>query len=202
MAFVDNKYHRAYMDIIHRARLRGTGTATHHIVPKSFGGSNAKSNLVRLTDREHFLCHRLLTKCTSGELKHKMTYAFWRMCNDGKGLATSRTYDRARSDFSRSISERLKGRDVHWAHKMRGPRPSVDQTGAANNNYQGIYVTPWGNFTALSAAKKAAPYRVDITTLAGYCRHKNNVVHVGHATKAFMKGKTPRECGFSFIPKD
>lgn len=37
-------------------------TEVHHIVPKCMGGSNDKSNLVRLTAREHYLAHRLLTK--------------------------------------------------------------------------------------------------------------------------------------------
>ena len=32
----------------------------HHIVPKCLGGSNKKENLVELTAREHFICHRLL----------------------------------------------------------------------------------------------------------------------------------------------
>lgn len=202
MAFVDNKYLKAYKAIIEKARLRGSGTATHHIVPKSFGGGNEPENLVRLTDREHFVCHRLLVKCTSGQLKSKMAYALWRMCNNGLGLATSRTYDSARLNFAATHSARLKGRNVTWAHKMKGKRPHVNQTGVANNNHQGTYVTPWGGFSSLSSAKKSAPYKIDIATLSAYCRHKNDVVHVGRATKEFMRGKTPRECGFAFIPKD
>lgn len=34
----------------------------HHIVPRSFGGNNRKSNLVYLTAREHFIAHYLLMK--------------------------------------------------------------------------------------------------------------------------------------------
>jgi hypothetical protein len=34
----------------------------HHILPKSLGGSNKKSNLVLLTAKEHFLAHRLLVE--------------------------------------------------------------------------------------------------------------------------------------------
>lgn len=37
-------------------------TETHHIIPKSFGGSNDKENLVSLTAREHYLAHYLLLK--------------------------------------------------------------------------------------------------------------------------------------------
>lgn len=32
----------------------------HHIVPRSFGGSDDNSNLVNLTAREHFIAHKLL----------------------------------------------------------------------------------------------------------------------------------------------
>lgn len=34
----------------------------HHIVPRSEGGSNDESNLVKLTAREHFIAHLLLAK--------------------------------------------------------------------------------------------------------------------------------------------
>jgi hypothetical protein len=34
----------------------------HHILPKSLGGSNKKSNLVLLTAKEHFIVHRLLVE--------------------------------------------------------------------------------------------------------------------------------------------
>lgn len=50
-------------------------TEKHHILPKSFGGSNKKENLVELTIREHYVCHLLLTKMVSGELRAKMIYA-------------------------------------------------------------------------------------------------------------------------------
>ena len=34
----------------------------HHIIPRSFGGSDNPNNLVRLTAREHFIVHFLLYK--------------------------------------------------------------------------------------------------------------------------------------------
>lgn len=53
----------------------------HHIIPKSCGGTNDKENLILLTAKEHFIAHLLLTKCYEGEMKIKMCYAFWMMCN-------------------------------------------------------------------------------------------------------------------------
>lgn len=35
---------------------------THHIIPKSEGGDNDKSNLVNLTAREHYIAHLLLAR--------------------------------------------------------------------------------------------------------------------------------------------
>ena len=49
----------------------------HHIVPRSMGGSNKKSNLVDLTAREHYVCHRLLTKMVQDpEIMRKAWSAF------------------------------------------------------------------------------------------------------------------------------
>lgn len=52
----------------------------HHIIPKSLGGTNESSNIVRLTPREHFIAHALLTKMVIDK-KHRrsMAYAFARM---------------------------------------------------------------------------------------------------------------------------
>lgn len=37
-------------------------TEKHHIIPRSVGGTDDKSNVIILTAREHFICHLLLTK--------------------------------------------------------------------------------------------------------------------------------------------
>lgn len=39
---------------------------THHIIMRSLGGSNDKSNLVNLTLREHYVMHELLVKVYEG----------------------------------------------------------------------------------------------------------------------------------------
>lgn len=99
--YLDNKYTKAYNSIIGAARARGAMSGyseVHHVIPKSLGGSNRKENLVRLTPKEHFICHRLLPKMTSGTDKNKMLYAIRRMVykgniyQDKRHKATSRTY--------------------------------------------------------------------------------------------------------------
>ena len=58
------KYTKWYAQITERARNRilDTYTETHHIIPRSLGGTDDINNLVELTAREHFICHWLLTK--------------------------------------------------------------------------------------------------------------------------------------------
>src|ERR1700722_2510483 len=76
--FIENKYYRWYLRIIERAVTRPTPseyTERHHVIPRSFGGSDAPENLVTLTFREHFLVHWLLTKCTEGEFLFKARWA-------------------------------------------------------------------------------------------------------------------------------
>jgi ribosomal protein L37AE/L43A len=81
--FIENKYTTCYHNIINRAIIRPvTGyTESHHIIPKSLGGSNELDNLVNLTAHEHFVCHLLLTKMVSGSKKFKMIKAAMMMAH-------------------------------------------------------------------------------------------------------------------------
>lgn len=98
--FAQNKYTKWYYNIINRAIDRPTNgyVEKHHIIPKSMGGSNDKSNLVCLTGREHFVCHLLLTKMVEGRNKHKAMKAARMMATSaGPGQCrykvTSRVYE-------------------------------------------------------------------------------------------------------------
>jgi hypothetical protein len=104
--FEHSKYSKYYYNIIANAKSRAFAeniyTEKHHIIPKSLGGSNSASNLVRLTAREHFICHRLLVRITIGQARNKMVHALWRMCNSLKSdyKVTSKTYETARQAHS------------------------------------------------------------------------------------------------------
>jgi hypothetical protein len=52
-------YKRIYDQLIARSQNRMTHgyTEKHHIVPRSMGGTNKKSNIAILTAREHFIAH-------------------------------------------------------------------------------------------------------------------------------------------------
>lgn len=72
--FIENKYYRWYLSITSKDD-EGGYVEKHHIVPRSMGGTNEKSNIVKLTFRKHFLAHWLLTKCTDGIDRKKMLKA-------------------------------------------------------------------------------------------------------------------------------
>jgi len=57
-------YKLHYDRIIDRAKVRNMNSYSerHHIIPKCMGGTNDKSNLVKLTPEEHFVAHQLLIK--------------------------------------------------------------------------------------------------------------------------------------------
>ena len=109
--FIQNKYTKWYYLIIENAKNRIINgyTEKHHIIPKSLNGKNTKDNLVNLTAREHFICHRLLVKMTNGQEKTKMSYAIWRLCNSNNYNINSHTYQTLRENHSEFISEQKSG---------------------------------------------------------------------------------------------
>ena len=82
--YLQNKYTNWYFSIISNATSRSVSEGyceIHHILPKSLNGSNDPENLVKLTAREHFICHLLLPKMVEGISRQKMIYALWGMAN-------------------------------------------------------------------------------------------------------------------------
>lgn len=77
--FIRNEYSKEYFKIVRSAKCVGRTKSNkferHHIKPKSVGGIDNISNIVLLTFEEHFRCHWLLTKCTSGIIKRNMCFA-------------------------------------------------------------------------------------------------------------------------------
>lgn len=93
-------HRKVYFNIISKAQNRvllGYGEV-HHIVPRCMGGSNEKSNLVKLTAREHVLCHILLAKIHGG----KLWAAVNRMTNNGE--LRSKAYEIFRKNYAKSIT--------------------------------------------------------------------------------------------------
>ena len=110
--FKENKYSRIYGEIIERARTRELTNycESHHIIPESLGGQDTQSNRVNLTAREHFICHKLLTKFTVGIAKSKMVFALHSMmfrsnAEMNRFIPSSRFFETLRIEHSHRISE-------------------------------------------------------------------------------------------------
>lgn len=111
-----NKYSRVYYAIIGRATPRGLDRSLvegyhekHHILPRSLAGTDTAENLVLLTAKEHYVCHHLLVKMTSGTAHEKMKHAFAFMCN-----AASRTQLRQTAVQYKSKRELAATRSDEW----------------------------------------------------------------------------------------
>ena len=75
-------YKLIYDAIITQARQRVNYSGyleNHHIIPKFLGGDNSKKNLVKLTPREHYLCHLLLTKFVPDQKKYAAVKSVYMM---------------------------------------------------------------------------------------------------------------------------
>lgn len=87
----------------------------HHIIPKSLGGSDQKNNIVRLTPKEHYICHLLLLKMhpPGSNQYYKMLRAFmcmvWLKSKNQTRYVTSRVYEKRRLEHSNRQSKNVTG---------------------------------------------------------------------------------------------
>lgn len=184
---IDNKYSKIYFSVIRNARERVIQgyTERHHVIPKSFGGGNDPTNLVDLTAKEHFVCHRLLVKMTIGHERTKMLKALWRMSSANKQMSrtlTSAQYAVAKRacteaaslyrhspESRRKISASLTGKKKSPEHRLALSRTKkeeeklkisqhqkVKQRGAGNTRARRwILVSPYGETVNLHGNFKA-----------------------------------------------
>lgn len=135
-------YRKHYDSLMKKARERDWRLLPyferHHIVPRSEGGGNEDTNLIKLTAREHFLAHWFLYR-EDPSIKSRV-FSFWRMCN-GRGSTppehwltiSSRCYEEARKAHSEAISKALKGKKKTPEHvkkvadKIRGLKRTEEQ---------------------------------------------------------------------------
>jgi hypothetical protein len=115
--FIHNKYKVWYDNIIISAQSRDLlgYYEIHHVLPKSLGGTNCSNNLVKLTAREHFICHLLLTKFTTGKAKSQMYFALnmLRVSNKYQDrYVTARVYEKLKKTLSKELSSLHKGKTV------------------------------------------------------------------------------------------
>jgi hypothetical protein len=212
LTFIYNKYTRIYYNIIERAKTRPVFdyTEKHHIIPRSLGGDNSADNLIRLTAREHFVCHLLLTRMTQGQYKRKMISAVFYLTGQGKSkrnnnFKRSRLYENLKRQHSVNVSEQKKGCRQPPRSAVARQRYSESKQGKSNPNYKGSYITPWGCYESSRMAAKACPDRMSDVAILNFCQQKNNIP-ISYLSvcrsKGYLQqkhiGLTPREIGFDF----
>src|ERR1700739_1318225 len=142
-------YTKIYNDLIEsrmplmRSKRRGH-FEKHHIIPKSLGGTNATSNLVLLTPREHYLAHWLLDKIHTGSDKAKMAYAFFKMCSvnpNQKRDITSHQFERAKEAIKKAcLGENHPGHGKNPFSEEKIEAMRLSKLGANNPTFG---KTPW-----------------------------------------------------------
>lgn len=94
---------------------KGMYTEVHHILPKCQGGTNDKSNLVRMPVRYHIFAHIFLMKAFPND--SKLTYAARRMFS-----ISSKRLDEGRSPIIKKFSSVLISEIKEKESKMRSER--------------------------------------------------------------------------------
>ena len=161
--FLLNKYTKCYYNIIAQAQSRvkvdNTYYEKHHIIPKSLGGTNVKSNLVHLTAKEHYICHRLLTKMVIGVAKYKMIEAVAIFShNKNRTLSyTSSQLNAIRSANAEASSVRNKG-NQYWKQR---PKASPELCNLRSTNAK---LSKWVN----NGQEEKFTNNIDQYLVAGY----------------------------------
>lgn len=110
--FIQNKYSNWYFSIIENAKKHRELDyyENHHIIPKCLGGTDNASNIAKLTAKEHFICHLLLTKMhDSSKIKFAVVMMLVSNENHDRYNVNSRTYDRIKKMNSEASKERMVG---------------------------------------------------------------------------------------------
>lgn len=94
---------------LNRKKKFGTYYESHHILPKSLGGSNNKDNLILLTPKEHFVAHLLLWKYTK---TLQMTHALFFMSSNKKGKLSAKSYSILREQYAIDRTSQMSGENA------------------------------------------------------------------------------------------
>ena len=157
-------YQRIYISFIsdrqQRGRLDGYAEI-HHILPRAFGGSDTKENLIALTARDHYFAHCCLAKIYGGEMwsaLHLMAHT-QKAAHGAKPFCTGRMFavsrEKAAAVRSRHMAEA-------WAsgtfQRQREYGPASAETRAKiSAAHKGRVITEEAKAKALATRQAAAP---------------------------------------------
>ena len=171
-----------------RTKLFTGRTEKHHILPKSFGGSNG-INLLRMSPRHHYISHVLLAKATGSpkmiKALHKMVYSrTGDVSRDYK--ITSRMYAYLRIEHAKVVSAYSKNtvtsKHMFTSEVKRIPKKLFDK-------YNGVL------YEAVAKGRKDSPETIELKRIAS---KKPRVVKQGTKIRSVAASKysysTPKGC--------
>jgi hypothetical protein len=120
-------YKKHYENLIksrlNRKLKKGVYYEKHHIIPKCWGGSNKKENIIKLTAREHYIAHWLLYRIRP--TSNGTALAFWRMTFPGGKFVernykiSARAYSEAKSAMVEANRKLNTGKKVKKEHLVK-----------------------------------------------------------------------------------
>lgn len=96
-----------YIEYCKKTSVSSKYTEKHHIIPRSFGGSDLTDNLIELSARQHYIAHILLAKATNHpkmiKALHKMVYSTTGDVQRNYRVS-SKVYEFLRSEHAKIVS--------------------------------------------------------------------------------------------------
>lgn len=105
-------YHQRYVKFIEFCKTspKEGYTESHHITPKSLGGTDTKQNIVKLTAREHFIAHWMLWKAYRNvQMARAFNFMRCSPSTNNTRYINSKTYEMLKEQISKVLSESLSG---------------------------------------------------------------------------------------------
>ena len=177
--YLTNKYTVWYYNIIARANQRVNQEGyfeKHHIIPRSLGGSNEVSNLVKLTAKEHFICHMLLPKMTSGDNRSKMIRAAWMIATMGnkyqnRQLVKSRKYCLLKEQWLKHGNLHKPKTEEH-KQKLRAPKTDEHKKALSLSRIG----KSWGHKHSNETKSKMSTWQKGLPKPTLTCEHCNKTI--------------------------
>lgn len=183
-------YQFHYDSLINRARTRQLEgyCEEHHIVPRCLGGSDDKSNLVKLTPEEHYVAHQLLVKLYPNN--HKLMYAAAAMImGSSDNQRSNKMYGWLRRKYSVTVSAQKRKLWDSYTPEQR------TEKSFGGNRFSRDYMVQRNkekcSKTAVLTSKKTG-ISVEVVNVAEFCRE--NKINYGNMKTMLRGNGNMRSC--------